>query len=72
MSRAAERRETTAYRVLISTGRGGYGPKVGWDADWPTREAAEACAARARRQDGRMAGRPGSSRSRLPRCPPRG
>lgn len=40
------------YLVVISAGHPGYGPKVGWDTVWPTREAAEKCADRAREQDG--------------------
>jgi hypothetical protein len=44
------------YWVAISVDNGrNWGPRVGWDKDYPTREEAEECAERARQQDGWMA-----------------
>lgn len=41
------------YMVVIALGASNsYGPKVGWDTEWDTREEAEACAERARKRDG--------------------
>lgn len=45
--------KTKAYRVHISTGnQRSYGPLVGWDQEFASRDEAEACADRARSHDG--------------------
>lgn len=40
------------YGVLIQTDGRGFRPVVGWDAAFGSRADAEACAVRARKQDG--------------------
>lgn len=44
-------KQSKIYAVLISSG-GEYRPVVGWDEVFSERKAVEACAARARRNDG--------------------
>lgn len=46
------KRRVTGYGVKIQAGLGAYKWAVGWDTIWSTRAEAEACAIRARRNDG--------------------
>ena len=44
---------TKSYMIVIALGASkSYGPKVGWDDTFATHAEAEACAERARRNDG--------------------
>ena len=53
MTTTTKQTAARGYMVVIAAGHPArYGPKSGWDTIWPTPEDAEACAARARRQDG--------------------